>query len=100
MDNTAFHSVIERVILRHIFQILPDVTVEQQIHIVHRCIVYQPVQFACFVHIPGNLVFDSGTVDGDHAPIGKFNLDTGSVDIERTGNNPINNSEIPPSKFE
>jgi len=62
---------------------------EQQIHIVHRGIVDQPIQFAGFVHIPGNLILDSGAVDGDHAAIGIFYLDTGGVDIEFARDNLI-----------
>ena len=76
-------------IVRRISQILPDVPVEQQVHIVHRSVVNQPIQFACLIHIPCDLVFDSGAVDGDHAAIGIFDLDTSSVDIELTGNNLI-----------
>ena len=87
MDNTIFCLAIKRTILRHIFEIFPDVTVEQQIHIVHRSIVYQPVPLACFVHIPGNLIFNLRTVDRDHAAVCILDLHTGSVDIELSGNN-------------
>ena len=62
---------------------------KQQNHIVHRGIIDQPIQFAGFVHIPGNLVFDSGAVDGDHATVDIFDLDTGSVDIKLARDNLI-----------
>ena len=38
-------------IIRRISQILPNVPVEQQVHIVHRGIIHQPIQFAGRVHI-------------------------------------------------
>lgn len=41
---------------------------EQQIHIVHRGIINQPITFAGFVHIPGNFIFDLRAVDEKHVP--------------------------------
>ena len=57
---------------------------EQQVHIVNWRIIHQPIQFAGFVHISGNFIFNSGTVDRDHAAIGIFDFDTVGVDIELT----------------
>ena len=62
---------------------------EQQVHIVHRGVIHQPIQFTGFLHIPGNFVFDSGAIDGDHAAVGIFDLDTGDVDMELARNNLI-----------
>ena len=89
IGSTAGISSIQRMIICRISQILPNVPVEQQIHIVHRGIIYQLIQFAGFVHIPGNLVLDPGAVDRDHASIGIFDLDTGGVDIELARDNLI-----------
>ena len=60
---------------------------EQQVYIVHRRIVHQPLQLAALVHIPCNLRFYQSAVNGDHAAVYKPDFDTGSVDIELTGNN-------------
>ena len=67
----------------------PDahVSMKQQVHRVNRGVVHQPVQFACLVHIPGNLVFDSGAVDGDHATVCIFDLHAGGIDVKLTRNN-------------
>ena len=73
--------------IRCVSQILPDISMEQKVHIVHRGVIDQPIQFTGFVHIPGNLIFYPGAVDGDHAAICIFDLDTGGVDIELTRNN-------------
>ena len=74
-------------VFRHIFQIPPNIPVEQQVYIVHRRIINQPLQLATLIHIPCNLVFNQGAVNGNHAAVYKPDLDTGSVDIELTGNN-------------
>ena len=74
-------------ILRYSFQILPKIPVQQQVYIVHRRIINQPLQLAALIHIPCNLGFYQGAVNGDHASIGVFDLNAGGVDIERTGNN-------------
>ena len=54
-------------IVRRVSQILPNVPVEQQVHIVYWGVIDQPIQFAGFVHIPGDLAFDSDTVNRDYA---------------------------------
>ena len=42
----------------------------------------------CFFHTnSGYLSFHQGAVNGDHATVYKPDLDTGGIDIERTGNN-------------
>ena len=73
-------------VLRYISQILPDISVEEQIHIVNGRIVHQPLQLAALVHIPCNLGFYQGAVNGNHASIGVFDLNAGGTDIERTLN--------------
>lgn len=60
---------------------------EQQINIVNWRMIHQPLQFTAFVYIPCNLGFHQSAVNGDHAAVYKPDLDTGGVDIERTGNN-------------
>ena len=72
-------------ILRYSSQILPKIPVQQQVYIVHRRIINQPLQLAALVHIPCNLRFYQSAVNGDHADVYKPDFDTGSVDIERTG---------------
>ena len=81
-----FHLIIKRMILRYIAQILLNIPVEQQVHIVNWRIINQPSQFTALIHIPGNLGFHQSAVNGDHAAVYKSDFDTGSVDIERTGN--------------
>ena len=81
--------ILKWMIFRHIPQILPHIPMQQQIYIVHWSIIDQPIQFAGFVHIPGDLAFDSDTVNRDYATIGIFDLDTGGVDIELTRDNLI-----------
>ena len=66
------------------FPFLKKGAMEQQVHIVNWRIIHQPIQFAGFVHISGNFIFNSGTVDRDHAAIGIFDFDTVGVDIELT----------------
>ena len=80
-------SVLKGMVLRHVPQIFPDVSMEQQVYIVHRRIINQPLQLATLIHIPCNLGFNQGAVNGNHAAVYKPDLDTGSVDIELTGNN-------------
>ena len=82
ISSAAAISSIQRMIIRRISQILSNIPVEQQIHIIYRSVIDQSIQFAGFVHIPDDLVFDSGAVDGDHAAVCIFDLDTGCVDIE------------------
>jgi hypothetical protein len=60
--------------------------VEQQVHIVNRRIVHQPLQLDALVHILCNLGFYQSAVNGNHASIGVFDLNAGGVDIERIGN--------------
>ena len=71
-------------IRRHISQISLNIPVEQQVHVVNWRIILQPFQIATPVHIPGNLCFHQGIVDGNHSAVSEFGLDTGSVDIELT----------------
>ena len=80
-------SVLKGMVLRYISQILPDISVEEQIHIVNGRIVHQPLQFTAFVHIPCNLGFYQGAVNGNHASVSEFDLHTGGVDIELARNN-------------
>ena len=77
LSDTA--SVINAPILRHIPQILPDISVEQQVYIVNWRIVHQPFQLAALEHIPRNLGFHQGAVNGDHASIGVFDLNAGGT---------------------
>ena len=84
LSDTA--SVIKAPILRHIPQILPDISVEQQVHIVNWRIVHQSLQFTAFVHIPCNPGFYQGAVNRNHASVIEFDLYTGGVDIKRTRN--------------
>ena len=79
-------SVLKGMVLRHIPQILLDIPVEEQIHIVNGRIVHQPFQFTALVYIPCNLGFYQGAVNGNHASVSEFDLHTGGVDIEHTGN--------------
>ena len=78
-------SVIQWMIVGHIFQISPNVTVDQQIYIVHGGIVDQSIQFACLVHIPGNFVFRLCAVDGKRTAIGISDLYAAGVHVELTG---------------
>ena len=59
-----------------------------------RSVCHQPLQFTAFVHIPCNLGFYQGAVNGDHASIGVFNLNAGGIDIERTRNHFLINSSV------
>ena len=59
---------------------------EQQVYIVNWRIIHQPLQLAAFVHIPSNLGFYQGAVNGGHAAVHKSDFDAGSIDIERTRN--------------
>ena len=73
-------------VFRHIPEILTNIPVEQQVHIVNRRIVHQPFQFAALVHILCNLGFHQSAVNGNHVSVSEFDLNTGGIDIEITGN--------------
>ena len=55
-------------ILRYSSQILTKIPVQQQVYIVHRRIINQPLQLAALVHIPCNLRFYQSAVNGDMLP--------------------------------
>ena len=42
---------------------------------------------AVLAHIPCNLSFYQCAVNGNHVSVSKFDLDTGGIEIELTGNN-------------
>ena len=44
-----------------------------------RSVCHQPLQFTAFVHIPCNLGFYQGAVNGNHASVSEFDLHTGGV---------------------
>ena len=74
-------------VFRQIPQILPNIPVEQQVHIVNWSIINQPLQLAALKHIPGDFGFHQSAVNGDHAAVSVFDLHSGSIDIELTRNN-------------
>lgn len=65
---------------------------KKQIHIGRRIVVYQPLMFAGFMHIPGNLFFNAGAVDCKHISVGVLIFNTGSVHVELTRNYPVHSS--------
>ena len=50
-------------------QVFFNTTTCNQIHIGYGLIIDQPVQFADLVYIPGNLIFNLRTVDGNHTAV-------------------------------
>ena len=77
--------LVQRFIVRYIFQIFLRVAVENQVGVTHRIIVNQVVQCRTLIHIVCVLILNSGAVNRNHAAIGKLQFDTNCVHVELTG---------------
>ena len=90
--STGGSLLVQRVILCDGFQIHLRVAIQDQICVCCWVIVDQPIRFGMLMHILGNFIFNSRTVNGDHGAVGVFHFYAGSIDIERTAYNFFRNS--------
>ena len=93
------HSVFKRLIHGYCFQIFLWITIQNQIGVLQRSVVDQPIKLRSLIHIVCHFILHGGAVDGEQRPLRQVQLHTGGVQVELTGQNLSHTRYLPMFKF-